>query len=65
MPQAIYPTPFKGVELARLGDIALFIFAVLDLMLERRIRETGFGFLPTRIDRRIGARNYLTSFPSA
>ena len=32
-------------------------------MLERRIRETGFGFLPTRNDWRIGARNYL--YPSS
>ena len=32
-------------------------------MLERRIRETGFGFLPTRNDWRIGARNYLYFLP--
>ena len=32
-------------------------------MLERRIRETGFGFLPTRSDWRIGARNYLYFLP--
>jgi membrane protease YdiL (CAAX protease family) len=60
---AIYPTPFKGVELARLGDLALFNIVVLVLMLERRIRETGFGFLPTRNDWRIGARNYLYFLP--
>ena len=59
----IYPTPYKGVELARLGDLALFNIAVLVLMLERRIRETGFGFLPTRTDWRIGARNYLYFLP--
>jgi membrane protease YdiL (CAAX protease family) len=59
----IYSTPFKGVELGRLGDIALFNITVLVLMLERRIRETGFGFLPTRNDWRIGARNYLYFLP--
>jgi membrane protease YdiL (CAAX protease family) len=32
-------------------------------MLERRIRETGFGFLPTASDWRIGARNYLYFLP--
>ena len=42
----IYPTPFKGVEIGILSDLALFNMAVLVLMLERRIRETGFGFLP-------------------
>ena len=51
----IYPTPFKGVEIGILGDLALFNISVLVLMLERRIRETGFGFLPTRKDWRIGA----------
>ncbi len=59
----IYPTPFKGVEIGRLGDLALFNIAVLVLMLERRIRETGYGFLPTRNDWRIGARNYLYFLP--
>jgi hypothetical protein len=59
----IYPTPFKGVEIARLGDLALFNISVLVLMLERRIRETGFGFLPTRNDWRIGMRNYLYFLP--
>ena len=59
----IYPTPFKGVEIARLGDLALFNIVVLVLMLERRIRETGYGFLPTRNDWRIGARNYLYFLP--
>ncbi len=59
----IYPTPFKGVEIGILGDLALFNMAVLVLMLERRIRETGFGFLPTRRDWTIGARNYLYFLP--
>jgi membrane protease YdiL (CAAX protease family) len=59
----IYPTPYKGVEIGRLGDIALFNMAVMVLMLERGIRETGFGFLPTKKDWRIGARNYLYFLP--
>src|ERR1035437_7932407 len=37
---SVYPTPFKGVEIGRLGDLALFNIAVLVLMLERRIRAT-------------------------
>jgi membrane protease YdiL (CAAX protease family) len=59
----IYPTPYKGVELGILGDLALFNMAVLVLMLQRRIRETGFGFLPTAKDWRIGLRNYLYFLP--
>jgi membrane protease YdiL (CAAX protease family) len=60
----IYPVPFKGVEIGILGDLALFNMAVLVLMLERRIRETGFGFLPTANDWRIGARNFLYFLPA-
>jgi uncharacterized protein len=60
---AIYPTPFKGVQIGILGDLALFNVAVLVLMLERRIRETGFGFLPRAKDWRIGLRNYLYFLP--
>jgi membrane protease YdiL (CAAX protease family) len=62
---SVYPTPFKGVEIGRLGDIALFNIAVLVLMLERRIRETGYGFLPTARDWSIGTRNYLYFLPVA
>jgi membrane protease YdiL (CAAX protease family) len=61
---SIYPTPFKGVQIGILGDLALFNMAVLVLMLERRIRETGFGFLPTANDWRIGLRNYLYFLPA-
>ena len=60
---SIYPTPYKGVQIGILGDLALFIIAVLVLMLERRIRETGYGFLPTRKDWRIGAKNFLYFLP--
>jgi membrane protease YdiL (CAAX protease family) len=59
----IYPTVYKGVEIARLGDLALFQIAVMVLMLQRRIRETGYGFLPSRKDWRIGAINYLYFLP--
>jgi uncharacterized protein len=61
---SIYPAPFKGIEIGILGDLALFNMAVLVLMLERRISETGFGFLPTLNDWRIGLRNYLYFLPA-
>src|SRR5260370_28458995 len=59
----IYPTPFKGVDIGILGDLALFNISFLVLMLDRRIGETGFGFLPTANDWRIGLRNYLYFLP--
>jgi len=59
----VYPTNYKGLEIARLGDLALFNIAVLVLMLQRRIPETGYGFIPTRRDWRIGISNYLCFIP--
>jgi membrane protease YdiL (CAAX protease family) len=61
--EPIYQTGYKGLDVARLGDLALFQIAVMVLMLERRIRETGYGFLPSRRDWRIGAINYLCFIP--
>jgi uncharacterized protein len=61
--EPIYLTTYKGLEIARLGDIALFQIAVMVLMLERRIPETGYWFLPSRKDWRIGALHYLYYLP--
>jgi uncharacterized protein len=60
---SIFPAQFKGVEVAILGDLALFQITVMVLMLERRIRETGYGFIPSRKDWRIGAINFLYFLP--
>jgi len=59
----VYLTNYKGLEIARLGDLALFHIAVLVLMLQRHIPETGYGFIPTRKDWRIGIMNYLCFIP--
>jgi membrane protease YdiL (CAAX protease family) len=59
----IYPVPYKGVEIGVLGDLALFQIAVMVLMLERKVRETGYGFWPTPKDWKIGARHYLYFLP--
>jgi membrane protease YdiL (CAAX protease family) len=59
----IYPIAYNGVDIRVLGDLALFQIAVMVLMLDRRIRETGYGFLPSRKDWRIGAINYLYFLP--
>jgi len=59
----LYPSPFKGVDLATLGDLALFQIAVMVLMLERRVPETGYGFWPTSRDWRIGVLHFLYFAP--
>jgi membrane protease YdiL (CAAX protease family) len=60
---SIYPTPFRGVEIGILGDLALFQITVMVLMLERRVPETGYGFWPKARDWRIGALNFLYFAP--
>jgi membrane protease YdiL (CAAX protease family) len=59
----IYPLPYKHVEVATLGKITVFLSAVLAFMLVRRVPETGYGFLPTRNEWRIGALHFLYFLP--
>lgn len=58
----IYPMLFRE-HLATLGRISLFLIAILVLMLQRRVPETGFGFVPRRQDWRIGALHFLYFLP--
>ena len=60
---AIYPAPVKGADVAILGKVAVYQIAVMALILQRRVRETGYGFLPTWKDWRIGGRHYLYFLP--
>lgn len=53
----IYPELFRQ-KLSILGTLALFHTSALVLMLERRVHETGFGFLPSRRDWLAGALHY-------
>jgi membrane protease YdiL (CAAX protease family) len=55
---SVYPVFYKE-KLAILGHIGLFQIAILVLMLQRRVPETGFGFLPQRSELRTGALYYL------
>jgi membrane protease YdiL (CAAX protease family) len=59
----IYPVPYPHVEVAILGKVAVFQSAVLVLMLKRRVPETGYGFLPTLREWRIGALHFLYFIP--
>jgi len=55
----IYPTPYPHVEIAILARLAVFQSAVLALMVARRAPETGYGFVPTGREWRIGALHFV------
>jgi membrane protease YdiL (CAAX protease family) len=55
--EPVYPPIYKE-KLVIIGHISLYVTAILALMLERRVPETGFGFVPSIRDWRIGALHY-------
>jgi len=59
----VYPTPYPHVEISILAKLAVFQSAVLALMLARRVPETGYGFLPTLREWRIGGLHFLCFIP--
>lgn len=59
----IYSDPYPRLKVAYLGNIALIHTSVLVLTGERRIHETGFGFVPNWREWRIGALHYLGFLP--
>ena len=60
---SIYP-PYLGQKLNVLGHITFLPVFVLVLMLERRVRETGYGFVPNRKEWRIGVLHYFYFLPA-
>ena len=61
----IYPDPYPKLKIAILGRIALFQITVLVLLIERRVQDTGYGFLPNWKEWRIGVLHYLYFLPVA
>jgi hypothetical protein len=59
----VYPELFRQ-RLSILGHLSLFQISTLVLMLERRVPETGFGFLPTTHEWRTGLLHYLYFLPT-
>lgn len=59
---SVYPV-FYHQHIDILGHLALFHMAVLVLILERRVPETGYGFWPNWNEWRIGALNFLYFIP--
>jgi membrane protease YdiL (CAAX protease family) len=62
---SIYRALHPGLDVAILGHLALIQIAAMALMLERRVHETGYGFLPNWKEWRIGALHYLYFVPVA
>lgn len=62
---AIYPVPLPALKVAYLGQVALIHISELVLLVQRRVPETGFGFIPNRKEWRIGALHYLGFLPVA
>lgn len=58
---AIYLPAIPNVrrEVVYLGHATQIILTILALMVGRRVRETGFGFMPTAREWKIGAVHYL------
>jgi membrane protease YdiL (CAAX protease family) len=63
--EPIYLTRYQGLQIGVLGDVGLYLMAVMALMLGRRIPETGYGFWPSLRDWKIGAMHFLYYAPLA
>jgi uncharacterized protein len=61
----VYPPAFPGLPIAILGRISLFHVAALVLIVQRGIPETGYGFIPSLPEWRIGALHFLYFLPLA
>ena len=61
----LYPDPYPKLNIAILGRIGLFRVTVQVLLIQRRVQETGYGFVPNWREWRIGALHYLYFLPVA
>ncbi|HXG34610.1 MAG TPA: type II CAAX endopeptidase family protein [Bryobacteraceae bacterium] len=60
---AVYASPVAGLEIAILGQLMWIRLGVVVMLLIRRAEGTGFGFLPTGRDWRIGVWHALLFLP--
>jgi len=58
-----YPTPYPHAEISILARLAVFQSAILSLMVGRGAPETGYGFIPSPREWRIGALHFLYFIP--
>lgn len=59
----IYPPPVLRLDVEVLGHLALIHVAAIALLAQRRAEGTGFGFLPTRTDWKVGMLHFLYFVP--
>jgi len=59
----LYPAFRDMKNLIVIPHLALISMAVMALMLQRRVRETGYGFVPNRREWRIGLLHFLYFIP--
>ncbi len=59
----IYTSPIPKVPLDLLGNVMFMRLAILVLLVERRAEGTGFGFVPTRAELKVGLRYFLLLLP--
>ena len=62
---AIYTDPYPGVKTSILGRLTVFHITILVLLIQRRIQETGYGFIPNWREWQIGALHYFYFLPIA
>jgi len=62
---SIYPAVYPGLPIAILGRISFFLAAILVLLIQRRVGDAGYGFIPNLREWRIGALHYLAFLPAA
>jgi membrane protease YdiL (CAAX protease family) len=55
----IYTSPVPGLHIEFLGHVGLVRVCAMVMLVERRVSETGFGFLPSRREWKIGLRHFL------
>jgi membrane protease YdiL (CAAX protease family) len=63
--ERIFISFYPALPMAILGRLALFRSVAMVLMLQRRVPETGYGFLPNWREWRIGVLHYLYFLPAA
>ena len=62
--QRIYlPADPRLKDVVFLGHVVLIQMAVMALLVERRVPDSGYGFLPSRLEWRIGALHFLYFVP--
>jgi membrane protease YdiL (CAAX protease family) len=55
----IYTSPYPGLHLEILGHVALTRLCAMVMLVERRVRGVGYGFMPSLAEWKIGVRHFF------